>query len=168
MKLWIELFCQIFHYFFKNNLFVSSHILENPEAFKNSKTLWTWDGADKIDLATRSIWSTPCLHGGTLWFFFKHIFCVKPYHMYQENPEGTQVIVGSMNMGYISDTARNRTHNLFRPQREPIPLGHSDGLMHVSITDHFCLNYLVASNAYLCCNISMESENINSPFITCC
>ena len=31
-----------------------------------------------------------------------------------------------MNMGYISDTARNRTHNLFRPKREPIPLGHSD------------------------------------------
>ena len=29
-------------------------------------------------------------------------------------------------MGYISDTARNRTHNLFRPKREPIPLGHSD------------------------------------------
>ena len=29
-------------------------------------------------------------------------------HMYPENPEGTQVIVGSMNMGYISDTARNR------------------------------------------------------------
>ena len=39
----------------------------------------------------------------------------------------TQVIVGSMNMGYISDTARNRTHNLFRPKRESIPLGHSDG-----------------------------------------
>ena len=47
--------------------------------------------------------------------------------MYPENPEGTQVIVGSMNMGYISDTARNRTHNLFRPKRKPIPLGHSDG-----------------------------------------
>ena len=47
--------------------------------------------------------------------------------MYPENPEGTQVIVGSMNMGYISDTARNRTHDLFRPKREPIPLGHSDG-----------------------------------------
>ena len=46
--------------------------------------------------------------------------------MYPENPEETQVIVGSMNMGYISDTARNRTHNLFRPKREPIPLGHSD------------------------------------------
>ena len=47
--------------------------------------------------------------------------------MYPENPEGTQIIVGSMNMGYISDTARNRTHNLLRPKRESIPLGHSDG-----------------------------------------
>ena len=47
--------------------------------------------------------------------------------MYPENPEETQVIVGSVDMGYISDTARNRTHNLFRPKREPIPLGHSDG-----------------------------------------
>ena len=49
--------------------------------------------------------------------------------MYPENPEGTQltqVLVGSMNMGYISDTARNLIHNLFRPKREPIPLGHSD------------------------------------------
>jgi hypothetical protein len=51
--------------------------------------------------------------------------------MYPENPEGTQVIVGSMNMGYISDTARNRTHNLFRPKREPIPLGHSDGVLEL-------------------------------------
>ena len=47
--------------------------------------------------------------------------------MCPENPEGTQVIVGSINMGYISDTARNRTHNLFRPKQEPIPPGHSDG-----------------------------------------
>ena len=58
-------------------------------------------------------------------FFFNTVFVSS--HMYPENPEGTQVIVGSMNMGYISDTARNRTHNLFRPKREPIPLGHSDG-----------------------------------------
>ena len=52
--------------------------------------------------------------------------------MCPENPEGTQVIVGSMNMEYISDTvdtARNRTHNLFRPKRKPIQLGHSDGLL---------------------------------------
>ena len=56
--------------------------------------------------------------------FFNTIFVSS--HMYPENPEGTQVIVGSMNMGYISATARNRTHDLFRPKREPIPLGHSD------------------------------------------
>ena len=63
--------------------------------------------------------------------FFNTIFVSS--HMYPVNPEETQVIVGSMNMGYISDTARNRTHNLFRPKREPIPLGHSDGrmLLHV-------------------------------------
>ena len=36
--------------------------------------------------------------------------------MYSENPEGTQVIVGSMNMEYVSDTAR-------------IPLGHSHSLL---------------------------------------
>ena len=47
--------------------------------------------------------------------------------MYPENPQGTQVIVGLMNMGYISNTARNRTHNLFHPKRKLIPLGHSDG-----------------------------------------
>ena len=57
--------------------------------------------------------------------FFNTIFVSS--HMYPENPEGTQVIVGSMNMGYISDTARNQTHNLCRPKCEPIPLGHSDG-----------------------------------------
>ena len=57
--------------------------------------------------------------------FLNTIFVLS--HMYPENPEGTQVIVGSMNMRYISDTARNRTHNLFHPNREPIPLGHSDG-----------------------------------------
>ena len=49
--------------------------------------------------------------------------------MYPENPEGTQVIVGSVNMGYISDTARNRAHNLFRLKREPIPLDHGDALL---------------------------------------
>ena len=47
------------------------------------------------------------------------------------NPDGTQVIVGSMNMGYISDTARNRTHNLFRPKRESIPLGHNDNALTI-------------------------------------
>ena len=54
--------------------------------------------------------------------FFIPIFVLS--HIYVPREEGTQVIVGSMNMGYISDTARNRTHNLFRPKREPIPLCH--------------------------------------------
>ena len=52
--------------------------------------------------------------------------------MYPENPEGTQVIVGSVNMGYISDAARNRSHNLFRPKRVSIPLGNTDGLHFLS------------------------------------
>ena len=53
-------------------------------------------------------------------FFFQTRFLCQAICIYPENPEGTQVIVGSMNMGYISDTARNRTHNLFRPKQEPI------------------------------------------------
>ena len=44
--------------------------------------------------------------------------------MYQENSEGTWVIVGSWT--YISHTARNQTHNLFHPKCAPIPLDHSD------------------------------------------
>ena len=59
-------------------------------------------------------------------FFFSTQFLCQAIYT-QRTPKRTQVIVGSMNMGYISDTARNRTHNLFRPKREPIPLGHSDG-----------------------------------------
>ena len=54
-------------------------------------------------------------------------FLCQAIGMYPENPEGTQVIAGSINMGYISDTAKNRTHNLFRPKCKPIPLGRSDG-----------------------------------------
>ena len=46
--------------------------------------------------------------------------------MYPDVPR-TQVIVGLKNMGYIFDTARDRTQDLFRPKREPIPLGNSDG-----------------------------------------
>ena len=38
-----------------------------------------------------------------------------------------------MNMRYISGTASNRTHNLFRPKLEPIPLSHSEG--HSAVHD---------------------------------
>ena len=47
--------------------------------------------------------------------FFNTIFVSS--HMYPDNPERTQVIVCSMNM----DTARNLTHNLFRPKCVPTP-----------------------------------------------
>ena len=57
-------------------------------------------------------------------FFYDTIFV---------SSQGTQVIVGSMIMGYISDTARTQTHNLFRPKRKPIPLGHSDGVPSVDL-----------------------------------
>ena len=52
----------------------------------------------------------------TFFLFLNTIFVIS--HIYPENHKGNQVIVGSMNMGYISDTARNRTHNLFRPKWE--------------------------------------------------
>ena len=56
-------------------------------------------------------------------------------HMYPENPEGTRVIVKFHEHGiwYISDTARNRSHNMFRLINAracaPISLGHSDGFL---------------------------------------
>ena len=61
-------------------------------------------------------------------FFFKHNFCVKPYvpREPRRNPSNRRLNEHGI---YIrqTDTARNRTHDLFRPKREPIPLGHSDG-----------------------------------------
>ena len=60
----------------------------------------------------------------TFFFFFQHNFCVKPY--VPREPRKDPSNRGSMSMGYISDTARNRTHNLFRPKQESIPLSHSD------------------------------------------
>ena len=73
------------------------------------------------------VWWSNTLH--IIIQFFETQFFVSS-HMYPDNPEGTQVIVGSMNMWYLSDTARNRTRNLFRPKREAIPLNHSDWLSY--------------------------------------
>ena len=72
-------------------------------------------------------------------FFLNTIFVSS--HMYPENHEGTQVIVGSLNMGYISDTARNRTHNLFCPKREPIPLCHSDAFWEAVVSSRPLINF---------------------------
>ena len=62
------------------------------------------------------------------WEFFNTIFVSS--HMYPENPESTLYEHG---IWYISDTARNRTHNLFRPKCAPIPLGHSDKSYWISL-----------------------------------
>ena len=71
--------------------------------------------------------------------------------MYPENPKGTQVILGSMNMGYVSDTptVSTRTHNLFRPKREPIPLGHSDGLNTQSVSE--TTGILLSASKHILC-----------------
>ena len=84
------------------------------------------DDMAKLIAVIPVLWSSHVWTIATVfWHFFNTIFVSS--HMYPENPEETQVIVGFMNMGCISDTARNRTRNLFHPKRELIPLGHSDG-----------------------------------------
>ena len=43
-------------------------------------------------------------------------------HIHPENSEGTQIIFHEHGIWFIPDTARNRTHNLFRPKCAPIRL----------------------------------------------
>ena len=102
-------------------------------------------GLSSDDIKMAESMESKSIFPGLSIFFLKHNFCVKPY--VPREPEGTEVIVGSMNMGYISDTARNRIHNLFRPKREPIPLGHSAFcfLMFVFLIPHF-INTVNAAN----------------------
>ena len=90
----------------------------------------------------RSIFHIQTEHSISSFFFvfFKN-FCVKTYVL--REPRGTQVIVGSMNMGYITDTARNRTHNLFRPKCKPIPLGHSH-IPHPCFTSHIPVSHSIS------------------------
>ena len=58
--------------------------------------------------------------------FFNTIFVSS--HIVPREPEETRVIIGSMNMRYdIYPTLPRLELNLFRPKREPILLGHSDG-----------------------------------------
>ena len=59
-----------------------------------------------------------------VWLFLNTILVSS--HIYPENPEGTQVIVGSMNMGY-GLYIRHCQESNSQPVPSKIPLGHSDG-----------------------------------------
>ena len=78
-------------------------------------------------------------------------------HMYPENLKGTRVIVGSMNMGYVSGTARTRIRNLFRPKCAPIPLDHSDGQISIIWKDTW--NGHQPSSDFLGCLLLLCSES---------
>ena len=58
-------------------------------------------------------------------FVSSHVYPRKP----RRDPSNRRLY--EHGVGYISDTARNRTHNLFRPKCAPIPLGHSDGIIYL-------------------------------------
>ena len=59
----------------------------------------------------------------TVIYFFKHNFCVKPYVGLPREPRRNPSNRRLNDMGYsISVSARNRTHNIFCPKREQIPL----------------------------------------------
>ena len=80
----------------------------------------SWDGGEALPLYYCNFW---------IWHFVSS-------HIHSENPEGTRLIVGSIYdyaIWYISDTARNRPRNLFRPQSAPIPLGHRAIYMELSV-----------------------------------
>ena len=78
-------------------------------------------------------------------------------------------------MGYISDTARNQTHNLFRPKREPIPLGqHSSHMLILLLTPQPVLysEVSVYSNLHFCLltdgssgNYKLGERSFNAPIL---
>ena len=90
--------------------------------------------------------------------------------MYPENSEGTRVILGSMNMEYVSDTARTRTRNLFRPKCVQIPLGHSDGVRAMSVEQTiYTLSYrgLLPDTASSTCSKAVEIGEIFEGMCRC-
>ena len=91
--------------------FAMQHLLVHQYlAYMWVKSLWLIVGAHKFP-------SIPISQSLNNQFFLNTFFVSSHIIIYPENPERTQVIIGSINMGYISNTARNRTHNLFSPKR---------------------------------------------------
>ena len=80
------------------------------------------------------------LHKLNIVEFLNTIFVLSHYVLREPRRDPSNRI-GSMNMGYVSDTARIRTPNLFHPECAPISLyiGHSDrrtGLSQLSPGRH--------------------------------
>ena len=71
-------------------------------------------------------------------YFLTQFLCQALCTHYPENPEENPSDRRLNEHGiYISDTARNRSHSLFRSKREPIPLGHSEG--QATVTDRYAI-----------------------------
>ena len=88
-----------------------------------------------------------CMHCSFIAQFLCQVVCTQRL----ENPEETQVIIGSMNIGYgIYITARNRTHNLFCPKCTSIPLGHSGILSLYALLLHALLMHVSVCSAPVC------------------
>ena len=88
-----------------------------PSPILSTFTLWS------LRLERSLGWISYCISNTS---FFKHTFVSS--HMYPDvatqDPSNCRLNEHGI---YISDTARDRTQDLFRPKREPIPLGQSDG-----------------------------------------
>ena len=72
-------------------------------------------------------------------FFFETSILVSS-HMYPENFRRDPSNRRLNEHGILSGTARNRTHDLFRPKWEPIPLGHSNN--HASSSFLYFANHV--------------------------
>ena len=116
-----NLFRRLCHSHFRDNEkninMASSNDFSSGKWSRSTRFQWSW------------IWKTQMLLCRVSFYVFLRI----GYGAWKKLSSKFKIVhfhctVGLTNLGYISDTARNRTHNLFRLKRDPIPLGHSDGL----------------------------------------
>ena len=91
-------------------------------------------------------------------------------HMYPGNPERTRVIVGTSHMGYVSDTDRTQTRNLFHLKCGPIPLGRSDGQFCIEgVHSRKCvtITFLSIFKDYILSRTQWSKLKTN-PLLVCC
>ena len=68
--------------------------------------------------------------------------------LFSENLKETRVIMGSINMGYVS--TRNQTRHLLSHTRAPIHLGHGDGrdITYQLVSVQMCQSYMLRSREF--------------------